>query len=169
MNEKKLSLFGFFALTASMVLTVYEYPTFATSQLHLVFFLLLGGILWFLPVALCAAEMSTVKGWQNGGIFSWVSETLGERFGFAAIFFQWFQITVGFVTMIYFILGALSYVLNFPALNNDPLMKYIGLLIIFWLLTFSQLGGTKRTAKIAKAGFVIGIVIPSILLFVLAA
>ncbi|BDE09611.1 putative glutamate/gamma-aminobutyrate antiporter [Lactococcus cremoris] len=42
MNQKKLSLFGFFALTASMVLTVYEYPTFATSKLHLVFFLLLG-------------------------------------------------------------------------------------------------------------------------------
>lgn len=70
-----------------MVLTVYEYPTFATSQLHLVFFLLLGGILWFLPVALCAAEMATVEGWKDGGIFSWVSQTLGERFGFAAIFF----------------------------------------------------------------------------------
>ena len=155
MNQKKLSLFGFFALTASMVLTVYEYPTFATSKLHLVFFLLLGGILWFLPVALCAAEMSTVEGWQNGGIFSWVSQTLGERFGFAAIFFQWFQITVGFVTMIYFILGALSYVLNFQALNTDPLLKYIGLLVIFWGLTFSQLGGTQRTAKIVKAGFAI--------------
>ena len=169
MNEKKLSLFGFFALTASMVLTVYEYPTFATSKLHLVFFLVLGGLLWFLPVALCAAEMATVKGWQNGGIFRWVSETLGERFGFAAIFFQWFQITVGFVTMIYFILGALSYVLNLPALNSDPLLKYCGLLLIFWLLTFSQLRGTNRTAKIAKIGFVVGILIPSLLLFGLAA
>ncbi|MGM0213801.1 glutamate:gamma-aminobutyrate antiporter [Enterococcus sp. AZ109] len=169
MDKKQLSLFGFFALTASMVLTVYEYPTFATSQLHLVFFLLLGGILWFLPVALCAAEMATVEGWKDGGIFSWVSQTLGERFGFAAIFFQWFQITVGFITMIYFILGALSYVLNFPALNTDPFIKYIGVLVIFWGLTFSQLGGTKRTAKIAKAGFVIGIVIPSIVLFGLAA
>lgn len=168
MDKKQLSLFGFFALTASMVLTVYEYPTFATSQLHLVFFLLLGGILWFLPVALCAAEMATVEGWKDGGIFSWVSQTLGERFGFAAIFFQWFQITVGFITMIYFILGAFSYVLNFPALNTDPLIKYIGVLVIFWGLTFSQLGGTKRTAKIAKAGFVIGIVIPSIILFALA-
>lgn len=169
MNQKKLSLFGFFALTASMVLTVYEYPTFATSKLHLVFFLLLGGLLWFLPVALCAAEMATVEGWENGGIFSWVSQTLGERFGFAAIFFQWFQITVGFVTMIYFILGALSYVLNFQPLNTDPLIKFIGLLVIFWGLTFSQLGGTQRTAKLVKAGFVIGIVIPSIILFVLAA
>lgn len=168
MNQKKLTLFGFFALTASMVLTVYEYPTFATSKLHLVFFLLLGGILWFLPVALCASEMSTVEGRKNGGIFSWVSQTLGERFGFAAIFFQWFQITVGFVTMIYFILGALSYVLNFEALNSDPLIKFIGLLVIFWGLTFSQLGGTQRTAKLVKAGFIIGIVIPSIILFVLA-
>lgn len=169
MEQKKLSLFGFFALTASMVLTVYEYPTFATSKLHLVFFLLLGGFLWFLPVALCAAEMATVEGWENGGIFTWVSQTLGERFGFAAIFFQWFQITVGFVTMIYFILGAFSYVLNFPALNTNPVIKYLGVLLIFWSLTFSQLGGTQRTAKLAKGGFIIGIVLPSILLFGLAA
>ncbi|MDO7203709.1 hypothetical protein Q5M85_05540 [Paraclostridium bifermentans] len=80
-------MFAFFAMTASMVMTVYEYPTFATSGFNLVFFLLLGGILWFLPVALCAAEMATVDGWQEGGIFAWVGNTLGERFGFAAIFF----------------------------------------------------------------------------------
>ena len=42
------------------------------------------------------------------------------------------------------------------------------MLVIFWGLTFSQLGGTQRTAKLVKAGFVIGIVIPSIILFVLA-
>ena len=140
-NAKTLTLFGFFAMTASMVMTVYEYPTFATSGFHLVFFLIVGGLLWFLPVALCAAEMATVDGWEEGGIFAWVGNTLGERWGFAAIFFQWFQITVGFVTMIYFILGALSYVLNWPALNSNPLIKFIGVLIIFWGLTFSQFGG----------------------------
>ncbi|AMN36560.1 TPA: glutamate:gamma-aminobutyrate antiporter [Clostridium perfringens] len=166
-NAKTLTLFGFFAMTASMVMTVYEYPTFATSGFHLVFFLIVGGLLWFLPVALCAAEMATVDGWEEGGIFSWVGNTLGERWGFAAIFFQWFQITVGFVTMIYFILGALSYVLNWPALNSNPVIKFIGVLIIFWGLTFSQFGGTKNTAKIAKAGFVFGVVVPAIILFIL--
>lgn len=163
--KKSLTLFGFFAITASMVMTVYEYPTFATSGFHLVFFLLLGGFLWFLPVALCAAEMATVEGWQEGGIFAWVGNTLGERWGFASIFFQWFQITVGFVTMIYFILGALSYVFNWPALNSNPVIKFIGVLVIFWGLTFSQLGGTKNTARIAKTGFVFGILIPAIILF----
>ena len=156
-NAKTLTLFGFFAMTASMVMTVYEYPTFATSGFHLVFFLIVGGLLWFLPVALCAAEMATVDGWEEGGIFAWVGNTLGERWGFAAIFFQWFQITVGFVTMIYFIL----------ALNSNPLIKFIGVLIIFWGLTFSQFGGTKNTAKIAKAGFVFGVVVPAIILFIL--
>ncbi|MGG5462695.1 glutamate:gamma-aminobutyrate antiporter [Clostridium sp. B9] len=167
-DTKKLTLFGFFAMTASMVMTVYEYPTFASSGFHLVFFLIIGGLLWFLPVALCAAEMATVDGWEEGGIFAWVGNTLGERWGFAAIFFQWFQITVGFVTMIYFILGALSYVLNWPALNENPVIKFIGVLIIFWFLTFSQFGGTRNTAKIAKAGFIFGVLIPAVILFVLA-
>lgn len=36
-QAKSLTLFGFFAITASMVMTVYEYPTFATSGFHLVF------------------------------------------------------------------------------------------------------------------------------------
>ncbi|MCR5980496.1 glutamate:gamma-aminobutyrate antiporter [Gordonia jinghuaiqii] len=166
--RKTLTLFGFFAITASMVMTVYEYPTFATSGLNLVFFLLLGGFCWFIPVALCAAEMATVKGWEEGGIFKWVGATLGERWGFAAIFFQWLQITVGFVTMIYFILGAVGYVLDWDSLDNDPWMKFAGVLVVFWVLTLSQLGGTKYTARIAKAGFVGGILIPGIVLFILA-
>ena len=41
-KAKQLTLLGFFAITASMVMAVYEYPTFATSGFSLVFFLLLG-------------------------------------------------------------------------------------------------------------------------------
>ena len=163
---KSLGLMGFFAITASMVLTVYEYPTFASSGFQLVFFLLIGGFLWFIPVALVAAEMATVKGWENGGIYAWVGNTLGKRWGFAALFFQWFQITVGFVTMAFFILAAFSYIVHWDALYNNPLVMFIGVAVIVWVLTFVQLGGTKYTARIAKAGFFGGIVIPAIVLFV---
>lgn len=165
--KNKISLMGLFAITASMVMTVYEYPTFATSGMNLVFYLLIGGFLWFVPVALCSAEMATVKGWEKGGLYAWVSNTLGEKWGFAAVFFQWFQITVGFVTMIYFIVGALSYVLNWPALNSSIWLKLTATLIIFWLVTFSQFSGTKNTAKIAKVGFFIGILAVGLLLFIL--
>jgi len=167
-EAKQLSLLGFFAITASMVMAVYEYPTFATSGFSLVFFLLLGGILWFIPVGLCAAEMATVKGWEEGGVFAWVSNTLGERWGFAAISFTYLQIAVGFTPMLYFVLGALSYILAWPALNQDPVVKTIAALIILWALAFTQFGGTKYTAKISKAGFFGGILLPALILVCLA-
>lgn len=163
---RTLSFFGFFAITASMVMTVYEYPSFASSGFELVFFLVAGGILWFLPVALCAAEMATVKGWESGGIFAWVGNTLGRRWGFAALFYQWFQITVGFVTMAFFILAAFAYVVRWNALYDNPLVMFVGVAVIVWALTLVQLGGTKFTARISKIGFVFGIVLPVIVLFV---
>lgn len=167
-TKKNLTLFGFFTITASMVMAVYEYPSFATSGFSLLFFLLFGGLFWFIPVALCAAEMATIPGWQTGGVYTWVSGSLGERWGFAAIFFQFFEISVGYIPMLYFINGSLSYVLDWPAINTNPHLKLIIILAIFWILTFSQLGGTKYTAKIAKVGFIFGIVIPALILIVLA-
>lgn len=164
----QLSMIGFFAITASMVMAVYEYPTFATSGFSLVFFLLLGGILWFIPVGLCAAEMATVEGWEEGGVFSWVSNTLGEKWGFAAISFGYLQIAVGFIPMLYFVLGSLSYILDWPELNQDPITKTIAALIILWGLAFTQFGGTKYTAQIAKFGFFGGILLPAAILIVLA-
>lgn len=166
-NKRKLSLFSFFAMTASLFITVYEYPTFAMSGMTLVFFLLICGLFWFLPVALCSAEMATIKGYQEGGIFGWVGKTLGEKYGFAAIFFQWFQITVGFVTMIYFIIGSVSYAVGVPALNDNPVLKFLSVIIIFWIATLLQFKGTETTAKVAKAGFIIGIIIPVGLMLVL--
>ncbi len=165
-GARTLSFFGFFAITASMVMTVYEYPTFASSGMNLVFFLVVGGVLWFLPVAMCVAEMATVDGWQSGGIYAWVGNTLGRRWGFAALFYQWFQITVGFVTMSFFVLAALSYVVGWDVLYDNPLVMFVGVAVIVWLLTLTQLGGTRLTARISKIGFVGGIAAPVLMLMV---
>ncbi|PWX51801.1 glutamate:gamma-aminobutyrate antiporter, partial [Clostridium perfringens] len=116
----------------------------------------------------CAAEMATVDGWEKGGVFTWTGKNLGKKYGFANLFFEFFEITVGFVTMIYFILGALSYVFDWPALNSNPMIKFIGVLVIFWILALSQFGGTKYTAKIAKIGFIVGILLPAAILIILA-
>ena len=74
-NKKKLSMFGFLFITGSILVELYEYPTFATSGFSAVFYLLAGGFLWFLPVVLCAAEMATVEGWSEGGVFTWTKNT----------------------------------------------------------------------------------------------
>lgn len=168
MRSGSISKFAFFAMTASLFLTVYEYPTFAQSGQTLIFYLIICGFFWFLPVALCAAELATVKGYSDGGIFSWVGKPLGNSFGFAALFFQWFQITVGFVTMFYFIIGVFASVFNIPELNNVPWIKFTAVLILFWGTTLIQFKGPDFTAKIVKYAFSFGIVLPVVALTILA-
>jgi hypothetical protein len=63
-KKHMMSKFAFFSMTASLFITVYEYPTFATVGKSLIFFLLLCGLGWFLPVALCSAELATIEGYQ---------------------------------------------------------------------------------------------------------
>ncbi len=147
-------------------MAVYEYPSFASSGLHLIFFLIVGGIFWFIPVALVAAEMATVKGWESGGIYRWIGATLGQRWGFAAIFYQFLEISVGFVTMVFFVLAALAYLFHWDALYENPLVMFIGVAIVVWALTFTQMGGTKLTAKIAQIGFLGGILVPVVVLII---
>lgn len=166
-SRKTLGFVGFFSITAAMVMSVHEYPTFAVAGMQIPFFLIAAGFLWFLPVALCAAEMATVRSWEEEGIFSWVGNMLGERFGFAATFFQWLQITVCFITTIYFMLSAVAYLFDFPALNDNPLIKLIGVLVVFWAASLAQLGGIKRTVRFAKFGFLLGVVLTTGILFVL--
>ena len=92
-----LSAFGFFTLTAAMLMSADEYPAFAQSGLMATLLLIVAGIFWFLPVALASAQMATMPGWSDGGVYTWVKGALGQRAGFVAVFFQWLQITVNFM------------------------------------------------------------------------
>ncbi|MBQ5557355.1 MAG: amino acid permease [Aeriscardovia sp.] len=168
-KRKKLTGFGFFAMTASMVMTVYEFPSLATAKFACVFFALVGGIFWFLPTALISAEMASVEGWSEGGVFGWVGNALhSERLGYVALFCQWFEVTIGFVTMCYFVIGMISDTFGWMAPNTVPELKFFEVLILFGIINLLQLHGTKATAQIAKVGFFLGVFIPGFLLFILA-
>ena len=166
--KKMIGTGGFIALTGSMVATVYGYPTFATSGFALVFYLLLAGIFFFLPTALISAEMATGEGWQHGGVYKWVSTAFGTRWGFAAIFFQWFQITIGFITMLYFIVGALSYLFDAPIINSNQLYKFLIIIALFWLVTYLNLKGTGFISKLTSISFSAGVIFPAALLIIMA-
>ncbi len=159
-----MSLFSFFVFTSAMVISVYVYPTFASAGLTLIFFLFISALLWFLPTALCSAEMASVTSWSDGGLFVWVKETLGEKWAFCATFYQWFQISIGFVSMLYFIVGMMSVAFNLTIINQDPLIKLGIMLGVFYLVTFLQLFGSKITNLLSKLGFFLGVLLPVILL-----
>lgn len=164
---KQMGIGGFIALTGSMVATVYGYPTFATSGFSLVFFLLLAGIFYFIPTALISAEMATGDGWQTGGVYKWVSVAFGKRWGFVAIFLQWFQITIGFVTMLYFIVGALAYLFDAQIINTNQWYKFLVVMALFWTVTYLNLKGTHFISKLTSISFSAGVVLPAAILIIL--
>lgn len=165
-KNASLSAFGFFTLTAAMLMSADEYPAFAQSGLMATLLLVVADIFWFLPVALASAQMTTMPGWSDGGVYTWVKGTLGQRAGFVAVFFQWLQITVNFITMIYFIIGVMAYALNLPALNTNPWLKLAAFLTIYWVMTVIQLKGINDTDRLVKWTFILGIILPALILLV---
>ena len=88
-NYNQLTGLKLFAMTSSMVISIDEFAPFGKTGATALFYLLLAGLIWFLPVTQAAGEMASIDGWQKGGIFTWVKNTLGEKTGFTAMFYQW--------------------------------------------------------------------------------
>ena len=167
-TKNQLSLFGFLMITISMVVSIYAFPTFATSGFSSLFFLLVAGFLWFIPVCLVSAELGTGgQGWSEAGVFSWGKAAFGERWGFFMIFLQWFQVTLGFIAMLYFVSNGIAYSFNYKAIEDPSIPQMVVMLAIFWILTFVNFKGTNITKSIATYAFFLGILFPVIILAIL--
>lgn len=166
-EHNQITGFQLFSMTTSMVMTVYGFAAFAKQGPTSLFFLFLAGVLWFIPVTRTSGEMASIDGWSTGGVFTWSREMIGDKLGWSALFYQWIHITVGMCTMMYFIIGCLSITLNIPALNENPFIKFILMMVILWGLILAQQRGTKTTGKIAQICFTLGVIIPVFILLFL--
>lgn len=181
-RNKKLSLMGFVVVTASAIVAFYTFPSLSTAGWIAIIFAIITALCWFLPLAMAAAEMATVKGWTHGGIFTWVRNMLGPRMGFMVNWLQ-FQVTLGFVAMIFFCLTSFGFSfagvegynfinsLKFGTTFNQPsninyshsfnrtAVMFIGLGLLVIIMGLSLLGQHK-THKLGQFGFTAGILLP---------
>lgn len=166
LKYNRLTAFKLFAMTSSMVISVNELAPFGKTGPTALFYLLIAGIIWFIPITQMAGEMASISGWEKGGIFTWVKDTLGERTGWTALCYQWVHITVGMCTMMYVIIGALSITFNTPWFNTTPWVRFLLMMIILWLTTAIQVIGVRKIGRIAEWLFILGIAIPVITIII---
>lgn len=166
LKYNRLTAFKLFAMTSSMVISVDELAPFGKTGATALFYLLIAGIAWFIPITQMAGEMASIDGWEKGGIFTWVKGSLGDKTGWTAMFYQWIHITVGMDTMMYVIIGALSITLGTPWFNTTPIVRFGLMMVILWGATAIQLIGIKRIGRIAEWLFILGIATPVILLII---
>ena len=82
-SKAALSVFTLVMINVIAVDSIRALPISAEYGLSLIFYYILGGVLFMIPSALAAAELST--GWpETGGVYVWVKEALAKALLLAA-------------------------------------------------------------------------------------
>lgn len=163
---RTLSVFALVMINIIAVDSLRTLPISAEYGFSLVFFYLLAGIAFFIPVSLIAAELAT--GWpETGGLYVWVKEAFGKSTGFMVIWMQWIYNVVWYPTILAFIASAFAYLVN-PELASSKKYLYISIVSIFWLTTIANLYGMKVSSLISALGALIGTLLPMVIIISMA-
>ncbi|MFC1894609.1 amino acid permease [Candidatus Dependentiae bacterium] len=161
----KISLFTLIMISSAFTVSVRNLPTEAETGMHLIFFALIAAVGFFIPIALVSAELAT--GWpEQGGIYVWLREAFGDRWGFIGIWLQWNYMIVGIISQLYFVGGSLAFVF-YPHLAQSKLFLLTVLLTVLWGITFFVIKGQKTSSMISTVGFLAGVLFPGALLIIL--
>lgn len=164
--KKTLSVFSLVMINVIAVDSLRTLPISAEYGFSLVFYYFLAAFIFFIPIALVAAELAT--GWpQKGGLYVWVREAFGQRLGFLTIWLQWIYNVVWYPTILAFIASAIAYLFA-PALANDKTFILVTVLITFWIATLVNCFGMKTSSIVSTIGAILGTLAPIFFIVCLA-
>ncbi|MFC1643801.1 amino acid permease [Candidatus Omnitrophota bacterium] len=163
-------LIGVFVLAminVAVICTLRGLPVMAKEGLALVFYYAVAAIFFLIPVSLVTAELAT--GWPPkgpGGVYIWVNEAFGPRWGFLAIWLQWIENVIWYPTALSFLAATLAYIYD-PSLASNRLYLIIVILVAYWGGTFANFRGMKTSGVISTIGVIGGVFIPGIFIIAL--
>ncbi len=156
-GARRLGVIGLALVLISAMDSIRNLPTTATFGWSAIFFYAIAVLTYLVPVALCSAELATTVG---GGVYRWVREAFGSRWGFLAVWCDWSENIVWFPTVLVFLATTAAYVIN-PNLSQNKAFLVPVMLVIFWAVTLSSLFGSLKSARWTGVGVVIGTAVPT--------
>jgi len=147
-----------------------DLPQMATYGVGSIFFYVLAALTFFVPVSLVAAELATA--WpERGGVYVWVREAFGKRWGFVAVFLQWSQNLCWFPVVLTFGAASLAFAAapeRSAELAESKAFIVTVVLVAYWASVFLNFRGLSSSSLVSVLGAFSGVVIPGILLVGLA-
>ena len=161
-QSKAISLFALMMINVIAVDSLRTLPISAQYGLSLIFYYVIAALLFFIPSALITAELAT--GWPTtGGVYVWVCEAFGLKWGFLTIWLQWIYNVVWYPTILAFIAGTLAYLIN-PHLADNKTYTLIMVLTLFWAATILNCLGMKVSSWLSILGATLGTLLPMLLI-----
>jgi len=165
--QKKMSVFTLSMMTVAAVVSLRGLPMMAKEGLSMIFYILFASVMFLIPASLVAAELGGAFSDKGGGVYVWIKEAFGSRWGFTAIWLQWIQNVVWYPTVLGFAASALAYLFLKPELAENGAYTGLVILICYWLATFLTLAGSGLASAVTKYGALLGTVLPGVLIIVL--
>ena len=155
-------------MTAAAVISLRGLPMMAQEELTMFFYIFFATFLFLIPAALVGAELGSAFASKGGGVYTWVKEAFNQRMGFTAIFLQWIQNVVWYPTVLGFAAASIAYMIGLPDLAQNGMFVGLFSIVMYWVATWITLRGTSTVSKITSQGFLIGTVLPGIVVIVMA-
>ena len=172
MNSKRprritLSVFSLTMLTVGSVDSIRNLPATALFGSQLISFFILSAVFFLIPAALVSAELAS--GWpKQGGVYIWVKEAFGDRFGVIAIWLQWIENVIWYPAILSFVAGTIGYLID-PSLIENKYFLIAVILTSFWGATWINLQGMKSSAMFSNLCAISGLLVPMSLIIGLGA
>lgn len=167
-KKSLVSTFGMAMMTAAAVVSLRGLPMMAKEQLTLFVYVAFATFVFLIPAALVSAELGGAFGDEGGGVYTWVKEAFGSRWGFVAIWLQWIQNVVWYPTVLAFSAAAVAYVVGKPELAGNGFFVGVFCIVAYWAATLITLRGVGAIAKVTSWGFLAGTVLPGVIIMGLA-
>lgn len=154
-------------MTAAAIISLRGLPMMAAEEMTMFFYIAFATIFFLIPAALVSAELGSAFAGQDGGVYRWVGAAFGKKWGFTAIWLQWIQNVVWYPTVLAFAAAAIAYGIGKPELANNGTFTGIFIIVFYWIATFIAFGGTKLLSKVTSWGFLVGTVLPGVIVIIL--
>ncbi|WP_157250753.1 amino acid permease [Nonomuraea typhae] len=165
MTRSSISATALGLMTAATVVTSLRgLPSMAQEELTMFLYIGFSTLLFLIPAGLVAAELGGAFADRTGGVYTWVGEAFGSRWGFLAIWLQWIQNVVWYPTGLSFAAAAIAFAIGRPDMAGNNV--YVGLfcIVVYWIATFIAFSGTTLLTKVTQYGFMLGTVVPGAIL-----
>ncbi len=164
-SVKKLGVFSIVMMTVGSVDSIRNLSTTALFGSSLIFFFLLAAVCFLLPSAFVSAELASSYE-DSGGIYLWVKEAFGTRWGFLAVWAQWAENIFYYPAILAFMAGTIGYLIS-PELANNKYFIMTVVLAAFWGATWVNLCGIQASSRLASICAIFGLIVPMVLIIVL--
>jgi len=162
---KMISVFTLVMINVIAVDSLRTLPISAEYGTSLIFYYALAGLCFFLPTILVTSALAT-RYPNTGGIYVWVTQAFGKRWGFLTIWLQWIYNVVWYPTILAFLAATLAYLFDPQLATNKPYTLCM-ILVLFWIATWLNCLGIRVSSWVSIAGAIIGTLIPMIFIIIL--